>query len=97
PLVTGVQTCALPICFESASTELLRENHKPNLAPGIFADRIASLGKRGMRVILNVLGGLPGETREAHEQTLAFIYKARSDAWLYRSEERRVGKECSAE
>jgi uncharacterized radical SAM superfamily protein len=69
--------------FESASTKLLRENHKPNLADGIFADRVASLGKRGMRVILNVLGGLPGETLEAHRQTLAFIYEARCDAWLY--------------
>jgi uncharacterized radical SAM superfamily protein len=69
--------------FESASTELLQNNHKPNVAPEVFVNRIARLSKLGIHVILNILGGLPGETREAHEQTLAFIHDACPEARLY--------------
>jgi hypothetical protein len=69
--------------FESASTKLLQEHHKPNVTLGVFSDRIARLTERGMHVILNILGGLPNETREAHEQTLAFIDSAGSEARLY--------------
>lgn len=69
--------------FESASIELLRENHKSNRTPAFFRERIMRLRRRGIRVVLNVLSGLPSETRAAHEQTVEFIEHARSDAWLY--------------
>lgn len=69
--------------FESASSELLRANHKANLTVSLFRERIARLTKRGMRVILNVLSGLPGETLEDHQRTLDFIQGAESGAWLY--------------
>jgi hypothetical protein len=69
--------------FESASTELLREHHKGHRSIAFFMDQVARVAKRGIRVILNILSGLPNETRDTHEQTLAFIRNARSEAWLY--------------
>jgi len=69
--------------FESGSTKLLQQHHKPNVTPELFSDRIARLARRGMHVVLNVLGGLPNETREAHQETLAFINSARCEAQLY--------------
>jgi len=69
--------------FESASTSLLRENHKPHLQLPVLADRIARLTERGIRVVLNVLSGLPGETREDHCRTLDVISDRRTGAWLY--------------
>jgi hypothetical protein len=69
--------------FESASIELLRAHRKPHLTLADFSERIARVNARGMRVVLNVLSGLPGETRQDHERTLDFIEGARSNAWLY--------------
>lgn len=69
--------------FESASTELLRTSHKSNRTPEFYKDRIARITRRGMRVILNVLAGLPTETVEHHKETLAFIESADSGGWLY--------------
>jgi hypothetical protein len=74
---------AVELGFESASSELLRASRKRNLALSGFADRIALLARRGIKVVLNVLSGLPRETREDHDRTLDFIGGARSCAWLY--------------
>ena len=37
----------------------------------------------GLRVILNVLGGLPGERAESHASTVSFIEECTELVWLY--------------
>jgi uncharacterized radical SAM superfamily protein len=69
--------------FESASTELLSGNHKGNRSLEFFTERMKRITSRDIRVVLNILSGLPSETRQAHDQTVAFIESARSEAWLY--------------
>jgi uncharacterized radical SAM superfamily protein len=81
--MTRLGVVAVELGFESASSKLLRASHKPNLTLSAFADRLALLTRRGIKVVLNLLSGLPRETREDHDRTLDFIGGARSSAWLY--------------
>jgi hypothetical protein len=74
---------AVEIGFESASAELLQRLHKNNRTLPVFMEKIGRVALRGIRVILNILSGLPSETRQAHEETLTFIEDVRSEAWLY--------------
>src|SRR5690606_40272020 len=78
--VTGVQTCALPIC---------RGGHGPCTSA---AARRAFAGIRGDRV-----GGGRGGTWPAGATAVTAVRQAswdRGSATVWRSEERRVGKEC---
>src|SRR5207247_7853455 len=74
PLVTGVQTCALPICPSDDAGRTDRSG--PN--GGLESGRTDS-GKRRLR---------------PHHLALGHGAKHLSDGTPWRSEERRVGKEC---
>jgi hypothetical protein len=69
--------------FESASTKLLQDNHKGNRNPDFYVDRMRRIEARGIRVVLNILSGLPTEDRAAHDETAEFIGSRSSDAWLF--------------
>src|SRR3546814_13933262 len=84
-LVTGVQTCALPISF---ALLLVDEAVYLGLDFGELLSRRAAVGRR----IVDSLELLPLEPRDAdHEE---FVEVAARDRQETRSEERRVGKEC---
>src|SRR3546814_7517015 len=92
-LVTGVQTCALPIFFaddRDAAFELLRAQHHRNLRAAM--PRTHNHHVELHRSHLPLLVGAPpctrGGARQAAPASLARKKK------LKRSEERRVGKEC---
>jgi radical SAM superfamily enzyme YgiQ (UPF0313 family) len=74
---------AVELGFESAASELLRENRKTNRSADVVETAICKLNAAGLRVILNVLSGLPEETPEAHAETLEFIRRAGQEVWLY--------------
>ncbi|ATB35878.1 radical SAM protein [Cystobacter fuscus] len=69
--------------FETADSEVLKESSKPNLDVDIYARRIQALSAAGMKVVLNVLGGLPQERAASHELTMRFLQDSRNEAWLY--------------
>jgi hypothetical protein len=73
----------IEVGFESASAGLLRENHKVNRPLEALAQQIAHLKSHGIRVVLNVLGGLPAETSSDHAETVRFIGDGGAGAWLY--------------
>src|SRR5207247_4616206 len=83
PLVTGVQTCALPI-FDTSVESLKRANywglapHAPFTASGNLFHRCQEIAFRENTLLTTHLA----ESREEMEM-------------FRRSEERRVGKECS--
>src|SRR5205823_8995606 len=91
-LVTGVQTCALPISTEQSIT-VIRENYEVNTL--------------GLHLLLYTAHGM-GIKRGVHTSTMSVHYRERfwypaeelvpldtpSAYGLTRSEERRVGKEC---
>ena len=68
--------------FETASSQILEELDKYG-GEEVYRRAIALLAGRGFNVILNVLGGLPNETRESQAQTLAFLRANTDGVWLY--------------
>src|SRR3546814_3914352 len=94
-LVTGVQTCALPICFQSELGALLEIDTAEHWRPSadVFFDKIRK------PQILSILGKLDPELpgRYASEKKAALSSAAAklcAGEAIVRSEERRVGKEC---
>src|SRR3546814_3504400 len=80
-LVTGVQTCALPICFYSRFTTYKGKTY------GITTD-----GNVHTQMIRKDLFEDPEESKafaDKHGKEMAW-----PETWEDRSEERRVGKEC---
>jgi Radical SAM superfamily len=69
--------------FETADGEVLREADKAVRGVEHYARVIEQLTAAGMRVILNVMGGLAHERAESHQETLAFLRGPRNRAWLY--------------
>lgn len=69
--------------FESASASLLRTNHKSNRSLAAFRKTVRQLTDRGFRVVLNILSGLPEETRDSHQETLAYMRDGSSDIFLF--------------
>lgn len=68
--------------FESASSTVLEELRKYG-GPSAYRDAITVLASRGLRVVLNVLGGLPNETGDSHAHTRGFIEDTADQVWLY--------------
>jgi len=69
--------------FESADSELLEAESKSSRGAQHYHEIIDALSRAGMKVVLNVMGGLPHEHQRSHEQTVAFLEAPRSTAWLY--------------
>jgi uncharacterized radical SAM superfamily protein len=69
--------------LESGDPDLLRSSKKATKGNEHYLAMIQRLRAGGLRVVLNVLGGLPEETRESHERTLEFMDAAAADVWLY--------------
>src|SRR5207247_5088591 len=93
PLVTGVQTCALPIsamCARATGTEVLEDTHA-------FWRRLEDFG-RAKPGVLSRLSVLPSRTGELlgrlPADTMFLSHLLSGVTYAFRSEERRVGKEC---
>src|SRR5690606_41180662 len=84
--VTGVQTCALPIYLTKAKQHLERasvakfDDASIDLAILLFSENTAASNKTGLQKLQPLIS--KGNMQAIHAKA------------LYRSEERRVGKEC---
>src|SRR5207247_6905199 len=87
PLVTGVQTCALPIYRD----DHLRARRALALRQLLLEPRAIG-GRQDAGVIVDPCGGRRRQ-REYQDQRDA-EQQPRTSLWAPRSEERRVGKEC---
>jgi uncharacterized radical SAM superfamily protein len=70
------------IGFETADSAVLAELKKGRGGEG-FIPVLESLRERGFLVVLNVLGGLPNETRQSQQRTLDFLGQSSELVWLY--------------
>ena len=73
---------AAEIGFETADEDLLVSSQKASVSAELYREKLRSLTDAGIRVILNVIGGLPRGTRKACDRTLDFMSSC-SDAWLF--------------
>ena len=72
----------LEMGFESADMSMLSDGGKLSKGLPHYEDHLATLRDRGVRTILNVMGGLPWETRESHEQTVSWLVENPAGVWL---------------
>src|SRR3546814_18733032 len=101
-LVTGVQTCALPICCKVADgvgAFIAKTGRKPGLAVVLVGEDPASSVYVRNKGKMTVAAGmesmefkLPASIGE--EELLDLVEELNADERVARSEERRVGKEC---
>jgi len=69
--------------FESADTGMLASMDKRSRGLEHYADRIQALRESGIRVILNLMGGLDEETERSHELTVTWLEDHSSLLWLF--------------
>jgi hypothetical protein len=69
--------------FETADQQALRDVAKANGDDGRLRGVLQMLSNAGLRVVLNVLGGLPSERPSSHAKTLSFMDECTGLVWLY--------------
>jgi radical SAM superfamily enzyme YgiQ (UPF0313 family) len=69
--------------FETADQQALRDVAKANGDDGRLHRVLQMLSNARLRVILNVLGGLPSERPSSHAKTLSFMDECADLVWLY--------------
>ena len=69
--------------FESADLQTLRDVGKVFESERQVREVLQLLHRAGLRVVLNILGGLPGERPESHAKTVSFIEECTDTVWLY--------------
>jgi uncharacterized radical SAM superfamily protein len=68
--------------FETASSSTLRELKKLG-GSDMYHNALEQLHQAGIKVVLNVLGGLPNETNTTHQETLSFLEASADLVWLH--------------
>lgn len=73
---------AVELGFESGDTELLRNMAKRNQGLEYYSERLEAIHAAGIKVILNVMGGLPNETEASHVCTTSWLRANADLVWL---------------
>lgn len=68
--------------FESADTAVLKAQNKMSRGLADYTRRIATIHDGGMKVVLNVMGGLDEETESSHSTTVDWMREHRDLMWL---------------
>lgn len=71
--MSRLRVAVVEMGFESADSTMLRQSNKRSASLECHEEVFESLLRNGIRVVLNVLGGLPLGTVESHAQTVAAL------------------------
>ncbi|MFC0003818.1 B12-binding domain-containing radical SAM protein [Micromonospora siamensis] len=74
---------AVELGFESGDSELLKRMSKLSRGLDDYGRKVRLLHDGGLRVVLNVMGGLDEETEESHAQTVDWLWQHRELLWLF--------------
>jgi radical SAM superfamily enzyme YgiQ (UPF0313 family) len=74
---------AAELGFESGDTQMLKRHNKLTRGLDDYTDKVQMISSAGIRVVLNVMGGLDEETEQSHEQTVRWLWENRSLLWLF--------------
>ncbi|WP_159104707.1 radical SAM protein [Plantactinospora sp. BB1] len=74
---------AVELGFESGDSQLLARLNKLSRGLDDYAEKIRMLDDAGMKIVLNVLGGLDEETEVSHRETVEWLWDNRSMLWLF--------------
>ncbi|MGH7448312.1 MAG: B12-binding domain-containing radical SAM protein, partial [Longimicrobiales bacterium] len=81
--MTELGVVAVEMGFETADSDLLRASRKGTLPEQSYDAVLDLLNRARLKVVLNVLGGLPHETATSHSATLRRLREWRQRVWLY--------------
>jgi hypothetical protein len=73
---------AVEMGFESADTEMLRAGGKLSRGLDDYHGKLRTIDERGIRVVLNVMGGLAAETEASHAITTGWLRDCGDMVWL---------------
>jgi hypothetical protein len=74
---------AAELGFESGDSQMLKRLSKLSRGLDDYARKIAMISAAGIRVVLNVMGGLDEETEYSHRETVDWLWANRSMLWLF--------------
>ncbi|MEH1015105.1 B12-binding domain-containing radical SAM protein [Micromonospora sp. CPCC 206060] len=74
---------AVELGFESGDSEMLKRLNKLSRGLDDYTEKIGMLAGSGLKVVLNVMGGLDEETEQSHRQTVDWLWEHRSLLWLF--------------
>ncbi|MGW0811417.1 B12-binding domain-containing radical SAM protein [Nonomuraea sp. NPDC002799] len=74
---------AVELGFESADSQMLKRLDKLSRGLDDYTQKIHALSDAGLRVVLNMMGGLDEETEHAHAQTVAWMEANSPALWLF--------------
>src|SRR5690606_40332006 len=94
--VTGVQTCALPICFHQRVSELLAAAHARRIA-GDNTRKTLAFRQEAKELWVQTQNAIEPRLRQDGDLASIRDFASKSMEITGRSEERRVGKEWRAE
>jgi radical SAM superfamily enzyme YgiQ (UPF0313 family) len=74
---------AVELGFESADSGMLKRLGKLSRGLDHYTGKISDLSDAGLKVVLNLMGGLDEETEESHRSTLDWLGENSSRLWLF--------------
>lgn len=74
---------AVELGFESADSQMLKRLNKLSRGLDDYTTKIHMLSDTGLKVVLNMMGGLDEETEAAHGQTVDWMRQNSSALWLF--------------
>ncbi|MFI2190306.1 B12-binding domain-containing radical SAM protein [Streptomyces sioyaensis] len=74
---------AVELGFESADSQMLKSLGKLSRGLDHYTEKIHALSDAGLKVVLNMMGGLDEETEQAHAQTIEWMEGNSSALWLF--------------
>jgi len=74
---------AVELGFESADSQMLKRLDKLSRGLDDYTAKIRELSDAGLKVVLNVMGGLDEETEASHGQTVGWMRENSSALWLF--------------
>lgn len=80
--MSELQVEVVEMGFETANPDVLRKFKKSG-GTNNYIPVLEQLTEHGFKVILNVLGGLPYETKESQQDTIQFLKDSKHLVWLY--------------
>jgi radical SAM superfamily enzyme YgiQ (UPF0313 family) len=74
---------AAELGFESGDSQMLKRLNKLSRGLDDYTEKIRMLDDAGLKVVLNVMGGLDEETENSHQQTVQWLLANGSTLWLF--------------
>jgi hypothetical protein len=76
-------TIVVELGFESADSQMLKQMNKLSRGLDDYTAKIRMLSDAGLKVVLNIMGGLDQETERSHAETVGWLRDNRDLLWLF--------------